>query len=84
MSPERGGHAGAWPLSLPVSLRAGLEVWGLWALSRGRAPSGLSFGLGDVGGGDSCFEMWRIIKQECLSSGEKIPRGPPTQASAMH
>lgn len=51
------------PPSQPVSLLR-------WAGGVGPLGSGpwkdpfrtLSFGLGDAGGGNSCFAMWRIIK----------------------
>lgn len=55
-------RASSLSLSFPPVL--GWRCGNLWYSEPWRGPFWtLSFGLGVVGGGDSCFEMWRIIKQ---------------------
>lgn len=82
VSPERGGPCRC---RAPSTASVSLLCWAGGVGPLGSEPwkgpfRTLSFGLGDAGGGDSCFEMWRIIKRGMSELRGKNTPGPPTQA----
>lgn len=80
------GGPWALPLGLSFPPELGWSCGSLWCSEPWRGPSWtLSFGLGAVRAGDSCFEMWRIIRRGMSElRGKSKPRSLPPRPSVMN